>query len=102
MSLFIGPNDFTQPDFTVTWREADGRAIKVGRIFRAYAGVPKETRGLGASSFTSAQAVPNRTKATPRPKTKRGQSGSDAGKAPTCRCGGRRRLRGKALWDALI
>jgi hypothetical protein len=43
MSLIIGPNEFTQPDFTVTWRKADGRAIKVGRIFRAYAGVPKET-----------------------------------------------------------
>jgi hypothetical protein len=43
MRLFIRPNEFTQPDYTVTFRANDGRAITVGRIFHASAGVPKET-----------------------------------------------------------
>ena len=43
MPLFIRPNDFTQPDHSVVWREDDGRELHVGRIFHANAGVPKET-----------------------------------------------------------
>ena len=40
MSLFIEPSEFSQPDFAVTWREADGRAVRIGRISRANAGAP--------------------------------------------------------------
>ncbi len=31
--LKIGPNDFTQPDFTVTYETDDSRRLSVGRIF---------------------------------------------------------------------
>jgi hypothetical protein len=41
--LTIRPNDFTQPDYTVTFKAEDGRRLTVGRIFLASAGVPKET-----------------------------------------------------------
>jgi hypothetical protein len=43
MSLIIEPSEFSQPDFAVTWREADGRAVRVGRISRANAGAPDGT-----------------------------------------------------------
>jgi hypothetical protein len=41
--LTIRLNDFPQPDYTITFKAEDGRQINVGRIFRANAGVPKET-----------------------------------------------------------
>ena len=33
MTLSIRPNGFIQPDFSVIWREPDGREMSVGRIF---------------------------------------------------------------------
>ena len=41
MALFIRPNEFTQPEYDVTYRDEDGRALTVGRIFHGRAGVPK-------------------------------------------------------------
>ena len=40
MPLVIGPNDFTQPDTTVTYIEGD-RRLKVGRIFYGPASAPQ-------------------------------------------------------------
>jgi hypothetical protein len=51
MRLFIRPNEFTQPDYTVTYRDDDGRALTVGRIFHANAGVPKETPWVWTVEF---------------------------------------------------
>jgi hypothetical protein len=43
MKLTIRPNEFTQPDYTITYIADDGRRLAVGRIFRASAGVPAAT-----------------------------------------------------------
>jgi hypothetical protein len=43
MPLVIGPNEFTQPDYTVTYVSEDGRRLKVGRIFFGPASSPLET-----------------------------------------------------------
>ena len=51
MRLFLRPNEFTQPDYTVTLRADDGRALTVGRIFHAGAGVPKETPWVWTVEF---------------------------------------------------
>ena len=51
MPLFIRPNEFTQPDYTVIYRADDDRQINVGRIFRAGAGVPKETPWVWSVEF---------------------------------------------------
>jgi hypothetical protein len=36
--LTIQPNEFIQPDYTITYIADDGRRLAVGRIFRANAG----------------------------------------------------------------
>jgi hypothetical protein len=41
MRLFVRPNEFLQPDYTVTCRTDDGRALSVGRIFHASAEAPQ-------------------------------------------------------------
>ena len=51
MSLFIGPGEFGQSDFVVTWREADGRAVKVGRMFKINTRVPNETPWVWTIDF---------------------------------------------------
>ena len=43
MPLVIGPNEFTQPDYAVTYVAEDGRRLKVGRIFLSPASSPPET-----------------------------------------------------------
>jgi hypothetical protein len=49
--LTLHPNEFTHPDYTVTFRANDGRRLSVGRIFLANAGVPKETPWVWAVEF---------------------------------------------------
>lgn len=38
MTLTLRPNEFTQPDFSVVWRDEEGRTKVVGRIYQAWPG----------------------------------------------------------------
>jgi hypothetical protein len=51
--LFLLPSDDARvgPDYTVRWREPDGRELSVGRIFRASAGVPEATPWFWSVDF---------------------------------------------------
>jgi hypothetical protein len=50
MTLSYRVNNFTQPDYSIVWR-ADGREFIVGRIFKANADVPRETRWVWSVEF---------------------------------------------------
>jgi hypothetical protein len=34
MAIFLRPNEFAQPDYSVVYRHDDGRELSVGRIFK--------------------------------------------------------------------
>jgi hypothetical protein len=61
-TIVLRPNEFSQPDYSVVYKDPDGRERIVGRMFRNHALIAGERPWFWAWTSFTGKDEPNRTR----------------------------------------